>query len=120
MRKFKTLCAAALLAGLLACSKPVPAERAAYVGEWHGATMQLLITQDGQVIYRRKEGNVTKNIDAPLKEFEGNNFVVGIGPMSTTFVVTAPPHQAGQAWKMTVDGEELTKQGPPAPGASSA
>jgi hypothetical protein len=71
--------------------------------------MALLITQDGSVAYKRLEGGVSKSIDGPLKEFQGDNFVVGVGFVTTTFVVTAPPHQADDDWKMTVDGVELTK-----------
>lgn len=72
--------------------------------------MELLISQDGNVAYRRVEGGRTTTINAPLQEFDGNNFKVGVGPMSTTFVVSVPPHQVGQDWKMTVDGVELTRK----------
>jgi hypothetical protein len=70
----------------------------------------LFISKEGNVSYRRKDGNASKSIDAPLQEFQGDNFVVGLGLMSTTFVVSAPPHQDGETWKMTVDGVELTRQ----------
>ncbi len=95
---------------LIGCAKPIPAEKAAYIGEWSGFAMSLLITQDGSVAYRRLEGGVNKSIDGPLKEFQGNNFVVGVGPASTTFLVSAAPHLDGAVWKMTVDGVELTKK----------
>src|SRR5262245_36562397 len=111
MKSFKTLMtsfAALLLA--TGCAKPVPAEKAAYVGEWHGTAMALLITQDGSVAYRRLEGGISKSIDGPLRDFQGDDFVVGIGPISTTFVVSAVPHLQGEAWKMTVDGVELTRK----------
>lgn len=106
---YKSLLAALLALLLAGCAKPVPAERAAYVGEWHGTAMGLLITQDGSVAYKRLEGGVSKSINGPLKEFQGDNFIVGIGPMSTTFVVSVPPHEEAGNWKMTVDGVELTK-----------
>lgn len=35
---------------------------------------------------------------APLKTFKGDDFVVAAGP-----------HRDGAAWKMTVDGVELTR-----------
>lgn len=106
----KTLLAAVLACALAACSRPIPAERSAYVGEWHGTAMAILITRDGSVAYLRLEGGVRKTIDAPLKEFQGDNFAVGIGPMSTIFVVSMAPHQEDGKWKMTVDGVELTRQ----------
>jgi hypothetical protein len=110
MRHLRRLIASFLTLLLFACAKPVPPEKAAYVGEWHGTAMALLITQDGSVAYRRFHQGVNKSIDGPLKEFQGDNFVVGVGPIATTFVVSAAPHQDGSAWKMTVDGVELTKK----------
>ncbi len=110
MKTSRTLITAGLALALIGCAKPIPADKATYVGEWNGLAMALLITQDGSVAYRRLEGGVNKSIDAPLKGFEGNNFIVGVGPLSTTFVVSTPPHPEGDTWKMTVDGVELTKK----------
>ena len=98
--------AAALLFG---CGKPVPPEKSSYVGEWQQPTMYLLITQDGSVKYKRLSGGTTKSIEGPLQGFNGDNFDVGIGPMSTTFVVSKPPYQDGDKWKMVIDGVELTR-----------
>jgi len=96
---------------LSACGKPVPPEKSAYVGEWREKVMYLLITQDGGVRYKRFKGGANVSVDGPLKQFDGDNFEVGIGPASTTFVVTRPPYQDGNEWKMVVDGVELTKVG---------
>jgi hypothetical protein len=104
-----TLMAGLVAALLVACAKPLPADRSGYAGEWHGGPISLLITPEGRAIYERKEGNMSKKIDAPLKEFKGDNFVVGVGFMSTEFVVSRPPHEEGGEWKMTVDGVELTR-----------
>jgi len=94
---------------LSGCAKPVPPEKASYVGEWQEKTMYLLITQDGSVRYKRLKGGVTTSVDGPLKGFDGNNFEVGIGPMTTTFVVDKPPYEEDEQWKMVVDGVELTR-----------
>jgi len=101
------LCAAVLL--LAACAVPVPPEKSAYVGEWAAPGMSLLITQDGSVTYKRIKGGATTTINAPLKKFEGDNFVVGIGLWTTTFVVSKPPGEEAGRWKMTVDGVELIR-----------
>ena len=106
MRILATLLACFLLA---ACSKPVPPEKAAFVGEWQEPSMYLLITQDGSVSYKRIQGGATKSVNGPIKGFTGDNFEVGLGPLSTTFVVSKPPYKDGQAWKMVVDGVELTR-----------
>ncbi|HEX6833080.1 MAG TPA: hypothetical protein VF132_06055 [Rudaea sp.] len=101
-----SLLAATLM--LAACSNPLPADKSAYAGDWHANGFFLSITPDGYVHYKRV-GAVSKTINAPLKRFEGDNFVVGVGPMSTTFIVSAVPHADGDVWKMTVDGVELRK-----------
>jgi hypothetical protein len=110
MRLLKLICVSVLLLILVACAKPVPPEKATYVGYWENRAMSLLITQDGSVVYKRIKGGVTTSISAPLQGFHGNDFDVGLGSMKTTFVVTAPPHQVDGKWKMTVDGVELTKE----------
>jgi len=101
----------AVMAAVLitACGEPVPPEKASYVGEWQQPTMYLLITQDGSVKYKRLSGGTSKSIEGPLKGFNGDNFDVGFGPMSTTFIVSKPPTQNGEKWTMTVDGVELTR-----------
>jgi hypothetical protein len=100
----------ALALGLAACAKPVPAAKSAYVGEWQRPEMYLLITQDGSVSYKRLKAGATVSINGPLKGFEGDDFSVGVGPMTTAFDVTVPPHQLPDgSWKMTVDGAELTR-----------
>lgn len=94
---------------LSGCGNPVPPEKASYVGEWQEKAMYLVITQDGSVSYKRLKGGVTTTVNGPLKGFNGNNFEVGIGPMSTTFVVSKPPYQEEGGWKMVVDGVVLTR-----------
>ncbi|GAA6143217.1 hypothetical protein NBRC116584_30350 [Hydrogenophaga sp. 5NK40-0174] len=98
---------------LAACTRPVDPERMAYVGHWLGPSIFLGISADGYVNYVRKQGATTTKINAPLVEFVGNDFVVGVGPFTTTFVVTEPPHEVGTEWRMTVDGEVLIRQSVP-------
>ena len=114
MRDVKWLSLLLVTAILAACSPstlytPLPADRLAYAGDWRGGGVSLRIEPGGRVIYARKDGSMSKSLDAPLKEFKGNNFVVGLAFMKTEFVVAAPPHEEGGAWKMTVDGVELTR-----------
>ena len=109
MARILALAAAALLAA--ACAKPLPPERSAYAGDWQSPDMRLVITAAGEVHYARRKGGANTTIDAPIKSFDGDDFVVGLGPLTTRFVVTRPPHREGNAWKMTVDGVELTRGG---------
>ncbi len=111
MNSIKTLVLLLLSISLVGCGKQVPAERMSYVGEWQEKTMYLLITQDGSIRYKRLKGGVTRSIEMPLKGFDGHDFEAGVGPMATTFVVSKPPYQDGEKWKMVVDGVELTKTG---------
>lgn len=93
------------------CGIEVPPDKKDYVGEWQSREMYLLILQDGSVKYSRIKGGVTKTVSGPLRGFEGNNFVVGVSLIKTTFVVSEPPHLDGSQWKMTVDGVTLVKTG---------
>ena len=55
-----------IVLALSACSKPVPPEKAAYVGEWQQKNMYLLITQYGQLSYKRVAGNSTTSMNVPI------------------------------------------------------
>jgi hypothetical protein len=102
--------AAAVLLALAGCSGiSVPHEKEDYVGHWEGEGMTLTIGRDGGVSYERKSGSGKTSVNAPLKSFEGDDFVVGVLFLTTKFEVTEPPHEADGAWKMTVDGVELTR-----------
>jgi hypothetical protein len=128
LSRINGVAAVAAVLTLAACAKPVPQDRADYVGEWRGQAMALLITGDGSVAYKRLKGGVTTKITGPIRGFEGDSFVVGIPLFSTTFEVSRPPHEEGGKWKMVVDGVELTRVSPgagpaprrttPAPGSS--
>ncbi len=93
----------------ISCGQPVPPEKISYVGEWKSKEMYLLILPDGSVKYERLKGGATTTVTGPIKEFQGNNFVVGIALIKTTFVVSKPPYQENGVWKMIVDGVELSK-----------
>lgn len=96
---------------LAACGKPVPADKQAYVGTWESTTTSLLIDASGRVIYKHQPSpSISKSLDAPIKAYEGNDFIAGVGPLTTRFVVSVPPHQEEGSWKMTVDGQELTRR----------
>ena len=104
-----TLLALVLIAGLTACAKPVPPDKRDYVGDWRATDMSLLITAEGNLKYQRRKGSATTSIEGPIQRFEGNNILVGIGPLSTTFVVSATPEERNEVWRMTVDGVELKR-----------
>lgn len=92
----------------LGCGKPVPQDKASYIGEWKAVGMQLVISAEGRVEYERlKPGKVT--ISAPIQSFEGDDFLVGIPYLTTKFVVSKPPYRDGEQWKMVVDGVELVR-----------
>lgn len=110
MRRLRPTIVAILAVLVCACAQPVPADKSAFVGTWHSETMSLSITQEGRVSYRRDEGATHTSLEGPLKGFDRDNFSVGIGFLATNFVVSDPPHQDGDEWKMTVDGVELTRR----------
>ena len=109
MRSSRFLVPILLLIFLAACGIEVPLTQSAYVGRWEADGMFLLITRDGSVAYRRWRKGASTKIQAPLKAFHGDDFEVGIGPMTTTFKVSSPPREVDGVWRMTVDGVELTR-----------
>ncbi|GGO67534.1 hypothetical protein [Bowmanella pacifica] len=94
---------------LTGCSKPLPEDKLMYAGEWQSREMYLLILPDGTVAYERLKNGGTTSINGPLKEFNGDNFVVGFGPFNSNFEVSEPPHLVDGQWQMVVDGVRLTR-----------
>ncbi|MGD9044617.1 MAG: hypothetical protein PVG06_12935 [Desulfobacterales bacterium] len=98
------------ICGLSGCNSiPIPEEKKDYVGTWVGVGFHLTITDDGAVNYRRVKGRNTKTVTGPVKSFNGDDFVVGVLFITTTFKVQHPPYMEGNEWLMVVDGVELKK-----------
>ncbi|MFV8783644.1 hypothetical protein ACNKU7_14595 [Microbulbifer sp. SA54] len=94
---------------LSACSEPLPPEKLHYSGMWRGGQMELYISLEGSVNYSISKGNSSRSINGPIKEFQGDDFIVGIGPISSTFDVSEPPQQIDGEWQMVVDNVRLTR-----------
>jgi hypothetical protein len=106
----RAIAAALLVSLVVACGgPPLPADKRDYAGDWRGTNMRLLIATNGNVSYERVRTGEHTTINASIQRFEGASFFVGLGPVTTRFEVTKPPHQEGSVWKMTVDGVELTR-----------
>ncbi|WP_286239123.1 hypothetical protein [Neptuniibacter halophilus] len=102
-------CLILLFTLLLGCSDPLPEDRLNYAGEWQSREMGLLILADGSVSYKRLKGGTTVSVNGPVKAFDGDSFEVGLGPLSTRFHVSQPPHKVNGRWQMVVDGVRLTR-----------
>jgi hypothetical protein len=107
--KFRFLILPVLLLLLSACAKPIEKSRLDYVGEWRSPEMALLILADGSVAYKRIKNGMTTSVNGPLKEFDGDDFIVGVGFFTTTFDVSEPPHEVEGHWQMVVDGVRLIR-----------
>jgi hypothetical protein len=99
--------AATLFVG--ACAQPLPADRAAYAGEWSGPGTVLSITRDGDLVFDQTTGGSKVSIKGPIKTFEGDDIVVGFAFITSTVDVTAPPVENNGVWTMGVSGVELTR-----------
>lgn len=110
MRRFAITALLLATLGLAGCGQSVPPDKQAYIGEWQSSGMAVNISQNGKVIVVKEgAGNASTRVEAPLQGFAGNDFIVGLGPMKTTYKVSVPPHEDNGEWKMTVDGKELTR-----------
>jgi hypothetical protein len=103
------LLASALLLPQVSFANPVPQDKLHYVGEWVGKQMRLQIAKNGKIEYERNREGKSVDLNIELKGFNGHNFDAGVSVVRSTFVVSKPPHRAGNEWKMVVDGVELTK-----------
>jgi len=104
------LLAAGICISSAALAGPVPADKMAYVGAWKGKDMQLALSKEGKIKYKRDQEKKKVDLSIDLLGFNGNNFDAGWGFVRSTFVVGKPPHRDGMLWKMTVDGVELTRE----------
>lgn len=73
--------------------------------------MSLPSTEEGRVVYHRKDNSSTVPIDAPIKRFHGHDVEVDNGPLVTRFDVDQPPTEAHGDWIMEVDGRILRREG---------
>ena len=104
------LVSAGLICLMTGCNSiHVPEEKKSYIGTWEGVGFQLTIHEDGGIDYRRVKGKSATTITGPLKSFKGDDFVVGVLFITTTFEVQHPPYLEGDDWFMVVDGIELKK-----------
>ena len=71
--------------------------------------MILSIFADATVAYKRQKGNGSTSVNGSIKEFVGDDFVVGIFFLTTSFDITEPPYKRAGVWTMTVDGVQLTR-----------
>ena len=82
----------------------VPDGKRNYVGAWTAPGHVLTIPPGGKIHYEGHDNNTNITLEVPIQKFSGDDFVVGALFWTTTFRVTAPPHQEDKVWKMTSDG----------------
>lgn len=81
-----------------------------YVGVWKGVGMDMTITEDGTMEYKRLKQGVTKSFSGgKVVSISGDQMKVKVFVSDTSFVVNVPPHEDSGKWKMTLDGVELTR-----------
>jgi hypothetical protein len=87
---------------------PIPLDKQGLVGVWRNerVAFKLAVASDCRVSYER---DGTK-VNAPLMQFYGEDFSIGMLGFGPTFRVTSPPKvDVSGVMRMTVDGVELTK-----------
>jgi hypothetical protein len=99
-----------ILVALEGCKgEPLPADKKDYAGNWANNTVTLKISPAGEVSYKKEEGSMKTTINAPITEFDKDDFIVGFWIFTTTFEVEKPPFKEGDRWAMVVDGNKLYK-----------
>lgn len=110
MRRFVSATVLSFVLLASACKgQPLPADKAEFAGHWRGGGIDLVIRPEGHVTYEKIEGKGRVQVEGPLQGWKGNDFVVGVMVVKTTFKVTEPPHEVDGVWTMTIDGVEVTR-----------
>ena len=104
--KFIILLSILLLQG---CDNPLPPSKMSFEGVWRSENMAIMITRQGQVSYKKQDGNVSTSINGPIKQFTKDGFTVGFAFLTSEFVVNKKPLEVEGQWKMTIDGVELIR-----------
>lgn len=95
-----------------ACSgcqgQPVPEDKLDFVGNWNGDGISLIIASSGSVSYTKVKGGKVE-INGPIQAFTDEFFEVGVGPVTTKFVIDSPPKLKDGKWHMKIDGNKLTR-----------
>ena len=91
-------------------SQSLPPDKMDYEGHWEATGMKLIITRDGMLSYEKLGEGGNTSINGPILEFEGDDIVVGVWKLTTTFEVQEPPHKEGDQWVMVVDDTKLYKK----------
>ena len=86
-----------------------PDDKMEYIGYWKNDNMFIHIHESGMVNYERQKGLTHTEINMPIKEFEGDDFIVGALFIKTKFVVNKPPYNDNGIWKMTIDSTEVIR-----------
>ncbi|NDK08424.1 hypothetical protein EOM39_04215 [Candidatus Gracilibacteria bacterium] len=84
-------------------------EQKKYIGNWQGNGIKLVIRDDSYINYQKQKESVSTSVSGPIVEMNENDFKVGIGFIKSKFVIDKKPYQDGNLWKMTVDGNELSR-----------
>lgn len=95
-----------LLAG---CAEPLPVDKRDYIGHWQGEGVRLVLQANGQASYERIKDRRRTTVNGPAHSFSTAGFKIGLGPLSAHFKVQSPPAQVDGEWRMTVDGNVLTR-----------
>lgn len=98
-----------LLLALAACTQPLPVDRRDFIGHWQGDGVLLVIQADGHARYARVKDGRRTTINGPAHSFSTDGFRIGIGPLSARFKVQSPPTETDGTWRMTVDGQVLSR-----------
>ena len=85
-------------------------ELSKFVGVWKAVSMNITITEDGSVEYKRIRQGVTKSFSGGrVIKINPDSLVVKVLLSETTFAVNQAPYQVDGKWKMTLDGVELER-----------
>ena len=91
------------------CSGEMPDSKKEYIWNWESNISKMKIYENWYLEYNKVSWSTNVSINAPIKKFEDDKFIVGILFLTTDFVINTPPYTEWAYWKMKIDNIEYQK-----------
>jgi hypothetical protein len=89
---------------------PIPPDKLAYVGEWEGHGVTLIVTESGSVTLKKAYGGSNTSMSGLFSAFEGNDIKVSVFVTTFTVKIQEAPYQDRGVWLMTVEGAKVLRK----------
>ncbi len=91
-------------------AKPVPEKYASLIGTWEGSGIDLVITADGGISYKKISGSGSSEMTAPIKEMTDDHILIKVLFIRQELKINKLPYSENNQKKVRIDGNVLVKK----------